>query len=109
MASWMSHSITARNTSVTNFLGAVSERDHWLLLMPLQSGIMPFEQLRVRASELQHRPLPTGHILVVENEQCLYQLPSLPDCIAVLGTGLNLGWVVDTSAWPSNSCTVRIS
>ena len=54
---------------------------------------MPFDQQRVRASELQHRPLPAGHILVIENEQCLHQLPSLPDAIAVLGAGLNLGWM----------------
>ncbi len=75
------------------FLGAVSENDHWLLLVSLDPGLLPYEQLRIRASELARTPLPAGHILVVENEQCLHQLPQLPDCIAVLGAGLNLNWM----------------
>jgi hypothetical protein len=75
------------------FLGAVSEKDHWLLLVPLSLNLLPFEQLRIRASELMRTPLMAGRILVVENEQCSYQLPPVPDCIAVLGAGLNLSWM----------------
>ncbi len=75
------------------FLGAISERDHWLLLRPLQVGLLPFEQQRIRATELQRTALPASHILVVENEQCLHQLPPIDDCIAILGAGLNLGWM----------------
>lgn len=75
------------------FLGAVSGSDHWLLLAPLQADILPFEQLRIRAGELARTPLPAGHILVIENERCLHQLPQIPDCIAVLGAGLNVNWL----------------
>jgi hypothetical protein len=75
------------------FLGAVSEKDHWLLLAPLSPDLLPYKQLRIRATELMRRPLNAGRILIVENEQCLYQLPHVPDCIAVLGAGLNLSWM----------------
>lgn len=76
-----------------SFLDAVTEQDHWLLLAPLQEGLLPFQRLRVRASELSTRPLPAQRILVVENEQCVHQLPNLPDCIAILGAGLDLNWM----------------
>lgn len=80
-------------TDLESFLGAVSEKDHWLLVVPLCPGLLPYEQLRIRASELARSPLPARHILIVENEQCLHQLPPLSDCIAVLGAGLNLNWL----------------
>ena len=32
-------------------------------------------------------------VLVVENEQCIHQLPELPDTIAILGAGLDLQWL----------------
>jgi len=76
-----------------SFLDAVDERDHWLLLAPLDKGMLPFRQLRVRAGELQRTPLPAGRILLVENEQCLHQLPRVADCTAVLGSGLHLEWL----------------
>ena len=75
------------------FLDAASERDHWLLLAPLADGLLPYRQMRARASELQERPLAAGRILVIENEQCVHQLPQAADCIAVLGSGLDLGWM----------------
>jgi hypothetical protein len=75
------------------FLGATSEDDHWLLVVSLQPGILPFERQRVRASELTRTPLPASWILLVENERCVYQLPQVPDCIAILGAGLNLNWM----------------
>jgi hypothetical protein len=54
--------------------------------------------MRVRASELQANPLPARRILLVENERCMHQLPQptaqpVPSTIAVLGAGLNLGWL----------------
>ncbi len=75
------------------FLGAVSENDHWLLLVALQPDLLPFEQMRVRASEIVHRPLSAQYILIVENEQCLHQLPAVTEGIAILGAGLNLNWL----------------
>ncbi len=75
------------------FLDALDEHDHWLLVAPLAKGLLPFDQQRVRTSELMKTALPDSHILVVENERSLYQLPSLPRVIAILGAGLNLSWL----------------
>lgn len=79
---------------LTTFLGASSEDDHWLLVAPLTPGLLPYPRQRIPASELHATPLPARRILVVENERCLHQLPlPLPDTIAVLGAGLDLGWL----------------
>jgi hypothetical protein len=75
------------------FLGAPEEGDHWLLIVPLAPNLLPFNQLRVRASELRSVGLPGSHLLLVENEQCLHQLPRLPETIAILGAGLHLEWI----------------
>jgi hypothetical protein len=47
----------------------------------------------VPAAELATTGLPGTHVLVIENERSLYQLPSLPDTVAVLGSGLDLAWM----------------
>ena len=52
------------------FLGAPEEGDHWLLVSDLGAGVLPFGQMRVRASELRAVGLPGSHLLVVENERC---------------------------------------
>ena len=78
-------------------LDAPVNAEHWLLLMPLQPGLLPFALQRVRAGELATRPLAASRLLVVENEQSLHQLPELPDTVAVLGAGLNLDWL--DAAW----------
>ena len=84
----------ASRQGLVGFLGALPEDDHWLLIAPLAPGLLPFAQMRVRASELLTTPLPGSRILLVENERCLHQLPQpLPGTIAVLGAGLNLGWL----------------
>jgi len=75
------------------FLGAIDEKDHWLLIAPLDSQLLPFQQFRLRTTELVTTELPATHIIIVENEQCLYQLPILPDTIAILGSGLDLSWL----------------
>ena len=84
----------ASRQGLTGFLGAQPEDDHWLLVAPLASGLLPFARQRVLASELQATPLPAHHIFLVENERSLHQLPQpLADTIAILGAGLNLGWL----------------
>ncbi len=75
------------------FLGALDESEHWLLVVPLEAGLLPFRQQRVRSSEFAQTPLPGTHLLIVENERSLYQLPSLRGTIAILGAGLNLSWM----------------
>lgn len=78
---------------ITSFLDAADEGQHWLLVVPLSSGLLPFDQQRVRARELMDTPLPAGRILLIENDRCLHLLPTLPDTIAVLGSGLDLAWL----------------
>lgn len=75
------------------FLGAVSERDHWLLMVDLDGSLLPFPKLRITSADLKCHPLPAGHILVIENENCLHQLPRVSDTIAVLGAGFDLSWM----------------
>lgn len=88
----------ASRQGLVTFLDALDERDHWLLVVPMASGVLPFGRMRLAAADLKHTPLPAQHILVVENEQSLHQLPRpLPDTVAILGAGLDLGWL--SSDW----------
>ncbi|MCB2385031.1 DUF3322 domain-containing protein [Thalassolituus alkanivorans] len=82
------------------FLGAPPEKDHWLLVKPLSSGILPFKRIRLTSKELETLDLPAHRILLVENEQCEHLLPDIHDCIAILGAGLDLGWLAG-DAWQS--------
>jgi hypothetical protein len=84
---------TVKALGLEAFLDAADDADHWLLVAPLNSALLPFTQQRVRASELFNTPLPASRILIVENEKCLYQLPVLPYTIAILGAGLHLNWL----------------
>lgn len=78
------------------FLDATPEGEHWVLLAPLQSKLLPFELLQVRSHELAKLTadsIRVNHILVVENRQCWHSLPKLDDTIAILGAGLDLDWL----------------
>lgn len=75
------------------FLGALDENDHWVLIAPLGAGLLPFKQQRVRISELFSFAMPGTHLVVVENESSLHQLPALPETVAILGAGLDLEWL----------------
>lgn len=87
------HDGKATDLGLEAFLDAEDEGHHWLLLADLDGDLLPFKQQRVRARELQQTSLPGGAILVVENEQCLHQLPTAPGTLAILGAGLNLAWM----------------
>lgn len=78
---------------LTQFLGCVEEGEHWLLVVPLDEDLLPFARQRVRATDLAKTALPASNVLVVENEQCVHQLPRLKGTVAVLGAGLNLEWL----------------
>ncbi len=82
----------ATQQGLETFLGASSNRGHWLLVYDLDGSLLPFEQLRIRAAELSKQALPGKRLLIIENESCLHQLPKLPDTLAVLGTGFDLAW-----------------
>jgi hypothetical protein len=81
------------------FLNAWRETAHWLLLADLSTPpLLPFPQIRVRATDLATTCLQARALLVVENETCLHLLPrDLPGVIAILGTGNNLAWL--NSGW----------
>ncbi|AOE85878.1 Wadjet anti-phage system protein JetD domain-containing protein [Pseudomonas sp. TCU-HL1] len=79
------------------FLGAEEFTDHWLLLVPLAAGLLPFDQQRVPVQSLVSMPAAVSHIIIVENERCTHQLPPLPGTVAILGAGLNLEWM--TGGW----------
>lgn len=83
----------ASEQGLESFLGALDEGDHWLLIVPLASGLLSFNQQSVPATELVSTGLPGTHLLIIENERCLHQLPQLDSTVAVLGSGLNLAWM----------------
>jgi hypothetical protein len=75
------------------FLGALDDNDHWLLVAPLESGLLPFARQSVPASDLYRSGVPGTHLLIVENERSLHQVPKLPSTVAIFGSGLNLSWM----------------
>lgn len=83
----------ASQRGLVAFLGALEEKEHWLLIAPLDDELLPFRRLRVTAEELAAAELPADRILVVENERCLHLLPPMPNTIAILGAGRNLSWM----------------
>ncbi|WP_438280939.1 Wadjet anti-phage system protein JetD domain-containing protein [Pseudomonas alabamensis] len=79
---------------LTTFLDALDESNHWVLVVALEPGLLPFKRLRLTTSELAETRLPGSRLLVVENEQCVHLLPkTVPGTVAVLGAGLDLGWL----------------
>ena len=84
----------ASRQGLETFLDAWQELDHWLLVVDLDGGILPFFEQRVRSSELLKGNLNVSHLLIVENERCLHLLPrAQPGTIVVLGAGNNLRWL----------------
>lgn len=93
----------ASEQGLETFLNATLTGDHWLLLADLDGTLLPFQQLRVRSSELLHwQPQrltecningAIQRVLITENTQCLHLLPSIPHTIAILGAGLDVHWM----------------
>jgi hypothetical protein len=83
----------ATEQGLVNFLDAFEENNHWVMVVPLEKGLLPFKRLRVTTSELAETELPGSRILVVENEQCIHLLPELLDTVAILGAGMDLQWL----------------
>jgi len=79
-----------------NFLGAADEGGHWLLLVDMDGSLLPFDQIRVRDSELFEINIPGDYVLVIENERCVHHLPTIKNAVAVLGAGRNLNWMSAT-------------
>lgn len=83
----------ASEQGLATFLDALDDSDHWVLVAPLSEGLLPFKRMRVTTRELAQTALPGARVLIVENEQCLHQLPELLDTVAILGAGLDLQWL----------------
>lgn len=83
----------ASEQGLSTFLDAFDESTHWVLVVPLSPGLLPFKKCRVTTAELAQTPLTASRILVIENEQCVHQLPALSDTIAILGCGLDVQWL----------------
>jgi hypothetical protein len=82
----------ASELGLETFLGAAQEAEHWLLVVDLDGGLLPYEKLRVKSSELAKRALPGTRVLIVENETSQHQLCPMEGTIAVLGSGFDLSW-----------------
>ena len=84
----------ASRQGLETFLDAWQELDHWLLVVDLDGGLLPFFEQRVRSSELLKADLCVRHLLIVENERCLHLLPrTQAGTVVVLGAGNNLRWL----------------
>ena len=87
---------TVSELGLHTFLDAAPDGEHWLLVVPLQEGLMPFQRMQVRSSELACLSVDSTNalnVLVIENRQCLHSLPKLANTIAILGAGLDLDWL----------------
>ncbi|MFM8263581.1 MAG: Wadjet anti-phage system protein JetD domain-containing protein [Pirellula sp.] len=82
----------ASELGLETFLGAPQEAEHWLLVVDLDGGLLPFEKIRIKSSDLAKQALPGKRVLIVENETSQHQLCPLAGTIAVLGSGFDLNW-----------------
>ncbi len=87
---------TVLDLGLEKFLDASKDGEHWLLVIPLGPGLLPFKQQKVRTIDLIETPLAACNILIVENFECVFQLPALPDTIVILGAGKDLSWLAAT-------------
>ena len=83
----------ASQQGLNGFLDAPDDKDHWLLVVPLEKGLLPFKRQRITARELADTCLPGSRVGVVENEQCEHLLPGMPGTVAILGAGLDVHWL----------------
>lgn len=83
----------ASQQGLSGFLDAPDDKDHWLLVVPLEQVLLPFKRQRITARELADTCLPGMRVVVVENEQCEHLLPTMPSTVAILGAGLDLHWL----------------
>ncbi len=82
----------ASELGLETFLGAPQEAEHWLLVVDLDGGLLPFEKIRIKSTDLARQGLPGERVLIVENETSQHQLCHLVGTIAVLGCGFDLNW-----------------
>ena len=79
-----------------HFLGAQAPGTHWLDVVDLDGGLLPWPMLRVRSHDLARHAPPGTALLLIENHQCQHHLPpvgELPGTVAILGARLDLAWL----------------
>lgn len=90
------HPGEVRSAGLEAFLGAAPGGEHWLHLIDLDGGLLPWSHMQVRDRDLATHAPPGHTLLIVENLQCRHQLAlerPLSGTVAVLGSGLNLAWM----------------
>lgn len=95
------HHGAIRERGLLAWLNCQEKPKDWLLVRPLcaqsQRALGGLSILRLPTDVLRRQALPARHIVVVENEQSVLALPSLPNTIAVGGGGHNVAWL--DAAW----------
>ncbi len=75
------------------FLNALPTGEHWVLMVDLDGGLLPFRRMRASSVDLERTATPGESLIVIENETCEHSLPPLPGTIAILGSGFDLNWM----------------
>ncbi len=87
----------AHTNGLMNWLGCIETPNSWLLVRPLcmksKERLSGLPILQLSTQTLRDNPLPTRNILIVENKQPGYGLPTLENTIAIFGGGANLSWM----------------
>lgn len=95
------HGEAVRQRGLLPWLNCIHTPKDWLFVRPLCAKMraalanLPFLQLDTQT--LLHQPLPSQHVLVIENKaQIAASLPELNDTIVVAGGGYNTAWLSAT-------------
>lgn len=82
---------------LTGWLGCRENPNNWILVRALcaktQAKLGNLSILQVDAQTLIEHGLPSERVIIVENYQSGLSLPALPNTIAVMSGGGNLGWL----------------
>lgn len=80
-----------------SWLGCIPQPNNWLTVMPLcerlQQSLGGFRILQLPAETVKSQGLPGKAVLVVENAQSGFALPTMENTVAVIGCGKNLSWM----------------
>jgi len=87
----------SHENGLMNWIGCVDIPRAWLLVRPLcpqsEERMCGLSILQLSTQTLRDNPLPARNILVVENNQSGFGLPTLKDTIAIFGGGANVSWM----------------
>jgi len=82
---------------LTFWLGCLDNPKGWLTIRPLcphtKARMGGFAILQLPMDLLRSQALPARNILVIENKQSGFSLPTLADTVAIFGGGKNVSWM----------------